>query len=62
MKDTADKSLILRFYSSASGELRCRITDAYSHESWVLAEEADVRSILDAVERPKVVTRARTSS
>jgi len=35
MDDAKGKSLILRFYSTAAGELVCRITDAFTHESWL---------------------------
>lgn len=40
MNDAQGKSLILRFYNTAAGELVCRITDAFTHESWLASDAA----------------------
>jgi len=46
--------VILRFYNTPGGELRCRVTDAFTHDSWVLSDRSDVQFILSAIERSKL--------
>ena len=44
---------VLRFFLTRTCELRCRVTDVRSDESWVMKNEIDIRTLLTKLQSEK---------
>jgi hypothetical protein len=46
-------TFVLRFFVTCNGEIRCRITDVRSSQSWTCSDTHQLRTLLSAITREK---------
>jgi|GEM_PF-4079244 len=51
-KREAEQVLVLRFFRTQSGRLRCRITEAESRETWISPDAKALRALVAKRVRP----------